>query len=218
MLHIRALFLKILLVLLPALLLSACSSNGPRQIAAYPKTAPQGPVQIYPHLEQIVYRAEMDVTVADVDQAARKAESFASQYSGYLSSSNSFLQDGQRFTTVVLSVPSGNYTGLHDALLKLGTLTDEQVSGDLVPYGPGEISYYSTITVNFSPDAWHLPPISFGSWHPLQTLEKALDFSASIFGFLLDILIWLVVVLGPFLLLGWLALVLIRRSRRARLL
>jgi hypothetical protein len=51
---------------------------------------------------------------------------------------------------------------------------------------------------------------------PLVTLAKAWDVFLYIFGFILDVLIWVTVVGGPFLLIGWIVLKLIRRRQRRR--
>jgi hypothetical protein len=52
------------------------------------------------------------------------------------------------------------------------------------------------------------------AWRPARTLQQAFSVFLSIFGFLTDILIWVVVVVGPFLLIG-LGIGLIIRKRRA---
>ncbi|MBN2550223.1 MAG: hypothetical protein JXB15_13755 [Anaerolineales bacterium] len=61
------------------------------------------------------------------------------------------------------------------------------------------------------PDFPDLPGIG---WNPGRTLRSALGVFLSIFGFLADIIIWLLVVVGPFVLLGWGGMKLARRLRR----
>ncbi len=203
---------------LALLMLAACSGSTPRMIASYPSNSSQPPayrppVPIAP--AQIVYNADIDLAVGDVEAASSQAESLAWRYGGYLDSSETWYQDGKRYATLVLAVPVSNYDGLHSALLGLGTLKSERVTGDLVDYGSGGYPNYSHISLHLQPDGVSLPSLPATGWDPLGTLKSAFAVFVTIFGFLVDILIWILVVAGPFVLIGWIAIALYRRSKRA---
>ncbi len=197
------------------LVLAACQGSRPQMIASYPQNPDSGghpPLQIYP--AQVTYNASMDMAVSDVEEAASQAQSLAQSYGGYLLSSQSWLQDNQEYMTVSLAVPAYNFDALHSALLGLGKLISERVSGELTYTSPGGTPNWSYITLNLQPRNMSFPSFSLGGWHPLATLEKALGVSATIFGFILDVIIWILVVIGPFVLLGWLAYIIFCRIRR----
>jgi hypothetical protein len=77
---------------------------------------------------------------------------------------------------------------------------------------------YSQITLQLRPAAlFHLPsPTAPPFLHPVQTFRRAFVVFLSIFGFLLDILIWIVVVAGPFLLIALGMGAVIRKRRRVK--
>jgi hypothetical protein len=202
-----------------ALLLAACSGSArsePEMIASFPVqhgTAPQ-PINPPPS-GQFVYDASLELEVRDLERAAGRAVDLAYQYDGYLVSSHSWQSGKITHATLVLAVPAANFDSAYNALSKLGDVLNQHISGQWVSSYPGDgWDVYSEITVQLDdPDA--AQPIIFGSWRPLTTLESAWRFFVTIFGFLADVLIWLVVVAGPFLLLAWLVLLAIKKSRRA---
>jgi hypothetical protein len=203
------------LVLLAAL--SACSGAAePRIIASYPQRQPAAlptPYAPPPGRYTVVYNAYLEMEVADVDAAAGRAVQLAYELGGYLTGSQTARYDGGQSATLSLAVPSSRYEDLHRALLGLGSLASETVSGDLT--GPSYIypEPFSQITVHLrSPQLRRLPSIVTG-WRPLATLRNAMRVSASIFGFLADILIWVLVVAGPFVLLAWAAWRIFKRRR-----
>lgn len=198
-----------------AALLSACSGSGPKQIAAAPKG---GPIAVAPRPPQsiiIVYQAYMEFKVSDVDEAAGSATDLVYRYGGYLSASNSWYTDGRKVASLELAVPTTNFEGLRQSLRGLGDLVSESVSGEAIQNGYGGAQYYSTITVQLRPGGLSLPPIDTGGWDPGRTAQNAFDVFLSIFGFLADIIIWLVIVIGPFLAIGLAAGFIIRRMRRS---
>jgi hypothetical protein len=206
------------MVLLGMLLLSlaACSgSSKPQLIASYPSKADTKSQPVAQ--EQFVYDAFMEMEAWDPEAAAERAEERADDYGGYLVSSQSWAQDRQSHIQLVLAVPAPNYEALHQVILDLGTLQNERVSGQWVNsrYG-SDWSVYSEITVTFHPRSAVRPVISTTGWNPVRTLERAWSVFVTIFGFLLDILIWVVVLVGPFILMGLGLRAVIRKLRPVR--
>ena len=191
----RLSFLYMLLILA----LSACSGNSPKPIASYPKQPSEGPKLISPSVE-VVYNASLEITVSNVDRAAQRAEELAYRYGGYLVSSQTWYQDDRQHTSVVLAVPVPNYDLLHNAVLDLGTLASETVTGQLISYAPGGQTNYSYITVHFIPRTFTWPTLPITGWNPARTIENALRVLLTLFGFATDIALWLGIVCGPFFL------------------
>ncbi len=197
--------------------LTACSGGGePQRIASYPAD-PAQPVLISPPAD-VIYNAWLEMDVADVERAAARAEDLAYQYNGYLVSSQTWYQtvEGRerQYCSVVLAVSPANYDRLRSALLKLGTLRHETVNGQLEENGYGRQAR-SYITVNFSPAAWPSWPSwpVIGGWNPQRTIEQAFGVFLTLFGFLADIVLWTVIVIGPFALLGLGAWAAVRKLR-----
>jgi hypothetical protein len=69
--------------------------------------------------------------------------------------------------------------------------------------------------VQFSPGGISLPPIDTSGWRPLNTAENAFQVFLTIFGFLADIVIWILIVGGPFFVIYLLIRVALRRLRRS---
>jgi len=196
--------------------LAACSgASNPQLIAAYPSQAnPKNPPASD---EQFVYDAFMDMEVWNPEAAAERAEERAYAYAGYLVSAQSWTQAGQKHISLVLAVPAPNYEALHQAIQDLGTLQSEHVSGQWVSsrYG-SDWSVYSEITVTFHPLSSDRPVIAAAGWNPVRTLERAWRVFVTIFSFVVDILIWVTVLVGPFILMGLGLRVVIRKLRAAR--
>ncbi len=201
---------RLILSILLGLLLAACSAAGPRQIAVYPADS-HAPQTIAPLPSQFVYDAYMEMEVSDPANASGRAKELAEDYGGYLVSSQTYHWDNKTQVTVVLAVPAGSFERLHTALLRLGNLKNERISGEWEGDGWGA---YSQVTLNFQPSAWALPNLTSG-WDPGRTFRRAAEVFITLFGFLADVLIWAAVVIGPFALLGWGAWALLRRLRRS---
>ena len=193
----------ILIWVFMVVILVACSNtDGLEQIASYPK---EKPIAVYPRTPEslVVYNATFDMDVSNVEHAAERAKEIAFEQGGYLVSINSWFRDGEKHTTVLLAVPAHRFDSTRDDLLRLGTLAGEWISSELVPIGIGEQGTYSQITIYLHPKDSALPEISLPKWRPVRTFGRAWNVFVSIFGFLLDIVIWVIVVVGPFLLIGW---------------
>lgn len=201
-------------LLILSILLGACAGSSPKQIAAAPKDAPIAVAPRPPQGITILYSAYLELKVSDVDQAAQEASDLVYRYGGYLSASNSWYVDNHKVTSLELLVPTVNFEGLRLSLHRLGDLVNESVSGTPIEKGYNDPSQFSTINVQFRPGRIDLPPIETGKWDPGRTISNAFDVFLTIFGFLADIIIWLVIVIGPFLLLALIVRVIIRRLRR----
>ena len=202
-----------ILFLLLSVLLSACAgSSTPKLIGAYPTGGNQNPP--VPHsYDRFVYDGSLELEVASVSKAARQAEGLAYELGGYLSSSSSWKQQGRTVTTLVLCVPAANFENLYYRLLNLGTSLSDSVYGKWVSgYGP---EYYSSITLTLRPRSYGLPELPSFGWNPLRTFEQAFGVFVDIFGFLIDILIWILVLFGPFILIGLGVRALLKRLRKA---
>ena len=183
--------------------LAACSSaGGPEQIAISPQEAP---IATYPRTPDIpvIYHATLDIEVNDVERAAEHAKEIAFGLNGYLVSAQSWYQEGEKHTTVILAVPARNFETAREDLLRLGNLSGEWISSELLAPGRDQWAEYSQITIYLHPRDGGLPDISLPQWRPVRTIERAWQVFLAIFGFLLDVVIWVAVVAGPFVLIGW---------------
>jgi len=195
-----------------ALIFSACSLNQTKQIATFPKES-------LPHIPNpdgmaVLYRAYIELSVADVDLSADRATSFVYQYGGYILSSQSWQTDDRTATTLVLAVPSTNFENLRRSLLSIGELVNESFSGNLMDHPYPRIIPYSHITLQLLPgNPIVLPYVDSHTWNPQRTFQHAFSVFLTIFGFIADILIWIVVVGGPFLLVFLVVRLIIQRIR-----
>ena len=205
------------LIVLLTLGLAACSGAGPQLISTYPKET--GPATYAPPPANllVVYNAYMELEVSNPDVTAEQATRLVYDHSGYLVSSDSWYSDGRKCTTLTLAVPAAQFDSVHNALLNLGKLVREEISGDRVNAGSGADSWttFSNITLQLRPASGgsYISLPSFG-WNPARTFEQAFAVFASIFTCLVDIVIWVVVIIGPFVLMGWGAMALVKRARR----
>jgi hypothetical protein len=190
----------------------ACSSvGGPRQIAAAHHLTP---IAEYPGDNAIIYQATIELQVGDVDAASVRAEDLAQRYGGYLVSSQSWVADGRNASTLELIVLTANFDHLRAALLQLGNLVNETTNGRRVEPPPAR-QPYSSITLHLRPakTPWS-PPAPVGRWDPGRTFQRAFGVFLTIFGFLADILIWGLVVAGPFVVIFFIGWQIARRLRR----
>jgi hypothetical protein len=217
------LFLTIVGALAALSLVAGCSSGGdPRRIASYPsaslpgQTRSPGEYPPDPLPQQLVYFATLALRTRDPVGAAGEAEGLAARYGGYLAASHSWVQSPSRVesVSVTLAVPVYNFDGLRGDLLRLGDLEDERVWGERTGYSASGYPLYSRISVEFRPREADRRGFHLGSWDPGRTFARAMRVSIAIFGFLADILIWVLVVLVPLVLLAWLVVGLVRQIAR----
>lgn len=197
--------MKIRMLLIGLLMMGsllACSAEGgPEQIAVYPK---EQPIAVYPHPAAffLIDNATLDLSVTNVERAADQAKAIAFDRGGYLVSSQSWYQDGKKHVTLVLAVPARYFDTVYADLLRLGSLEGEWIASELAQPARMHEEVFSQITLYFRPQEPRLRAFSLPEWRPVRTFEKAWEVFVAIFGFLVDILIWIAVVLGPFVLLG----------------
>jgi hypothetical protein len=190
---------KRLVIFLTLLTLFAAGCSGaPRQIASYPQ---EKTVAVYPNNGSYVYDAYLEMEVRHPDVTAERAIELTQDYGGYLSNSQSWWLDGEEQFSLELMVPAANFDELYTELQRLGMVTSEHIYSRWDGSGDGW-GVYSHITLQLRSKTSDWPTISLGSWRPLDTLREAWGVSAAIFSFLLDMLIWMVVVAGPFVLIG----------------
>ncbi|MCU0485235.1 MAG: DUF4349 domain-containing protein [Anaerolineales bacterium] len=186
--------------------LSACTGTQPKLIGAYSSAVEPKPLAELPRGEslpgvQFTYEAWITLKVSQVTSTAERAVDLASLHGGYLENSSSLLQDGRTHITLVLAVPAAGFDALREDLIDLGKLENEQVSSD---WTRGDLGWpnYSHITLTLEPRAAATITWPKTRWNPAETFRQALDVFVSIFGFLADLLIWAVVVAGPFVLIA----------------
>ena len=194
-----------------SILAAACSAAGPRQIASYPADSNQGSPVYPPDPSQFVYNATLEMEVFDPVTAASRSKELAEAYGGYLVSSQTYHWDNTVRVSVVLAVPANNFEKLRSSLLRLGKLKQEKVSGEWEEWS---WAAFSEVSVIFQPSALAWPKLPNG-YNPGRTFRQAADVFWSVFGFLGDIIIWLLVVVAPFALIAWGGWRLARRLRRS---
>lgn len=201
--------LKYLLVVCVLLLTAAaCSgSKTPRLIASYPLDGKTSPPTLPPPAQSLrVYNTVVELQVNSVEQAAQTARELAERYNGYLAGWNTWQQDDQTRIQLVLEVPAPSFAALRSDLLGLGELVSESASSAWNPGGYGPNTFAEIIlTLTPQPSIWpafHLPSDWFSAWNPLNTFRQAFGVFWRVFGFGVDLLIWVLVLFGPFILLG----------------
>jgi hypothetical protein len=203
--------LRVPILVILVILVAGCNAlPGPVQLASYPKLTP---IAKYPP-DPIIYQTYIEVLVNDVDRAAEIAMNRASAYQGYLISTDSWYSDGQKVISLQLAVPTYNFENLRNELINLGQVMNENMSGkpaNPLPYD--RYIEYSQITLQLRSTKIYFSPVEPPGWDPTRTLRNAFSVFLSIFGFIADILIWILVVAGPFLLIG-LGIGAILRTRR----
>lgn len=208
---------KIFLILSLALMLIGCSSQGPKLIAEYPAgNQPESHEKVWSPMPEfrLVYYAFLVLEVANLDRAASNAEAIAYESGGYLVRSDSWNREGRKQVTLVFAVPMPNFEEFRRSLLNLGKLQNERVWGEWMQRSPGNLPNYAEVTLQLQSRSLDWPSLPFTGWNPERTFRQALEVFVTIFGFLVDILIWLGVVLGPFVVLAWLGWRLVMRLKR----
>lgn len=208
-------FKSIGLLILLLSLLSACSSatrSTPRPVAlaTYPRVTP---IAIYPAHPDGIVRISIDLLVDDVSQASADAISLAAESGGYLAGQSPWKVADTHLLVIDLAIPQRSYDNFHRQLIKLGEVFSETSWQEPRPGSPIDPTRYLLLTLTLRQDGYHPLPVDSG-WNPGHTLEQAWQVFVSIFSFLVDILIWIVVVVGPFAALAALIYFTVRRLRK----
>ena len=191
----------VLFVVVLTVLLSGCASVLPLQPAAVQAFAT--PVPIYPPRFDQLQHAYLEIISSDVELAAARASRLTAEYGGSLLDSSTWVVNGQHTISLEIEVPGSSFEGLYSALRKLGRLSHEDMFYDEViksrlPYD----MWVARITLRIIPTRSLISPLPNTGWDPSATLQSAFAVFLKIFGFLVDVLIWVLVVAGPFLLIG----------------
>lgn len=176
-----------------------------RQIAVYP--APIPPVE----RSVTVYNLTLEMEVDNVQAASSEASRLNANYGGYLVNSQNWVENGRSVVFLEFAVPDWQSARLHTALLQLGSVTAENFA--TYSYDCAYCQPFAHISLYLRSRARPLPPLPAAGWDPRRTLQAATAVFIRIFGFLADVLIWLVVVGSPFVLAGWGIYALVRRLR-----
>lgn len=218
--------LTVCIVALFVLSLAACAGKTPQPIAVQPMPEAGGPVPLasaplnvppgapQPPTPSIVYDAFIELEVGDPYAVSERAAKLAERYGGYLVDSQSWRSDGQVHVSVTLAAPAPNYAALHADLLDLGKLLSEQVSGRWSRSYDSDWGVTSQITLRLTPASFAWPEFPETGWNPLRTASQAFEVFLTVFGFLADALIWLLVLVGPFVTLALIGRALIRRFNK----
>lgn len=196
-----------ILIVACAVILAACSGgtrSEPEMIASFPSSNVNNPQPVNPPPpEQFVFDAFLELNVSNIRDASGQAIDLVYQYGGTLVSIISWKTGNIAHTKLVLAIPMTYFDKTFNALSELGTVVNQQMNGGWVSSGSGEYwNATSEITLELNERA-SIRSWQIGSWSPLRTLSHAWDVFVTIFGFLADVIIWLVVVLGPFLAIGY---------------
>ncbi len=180
------------------------TSAKPVQIAVYATPPP------FRHTVT-VYNLTLELEVKDTHTAAAEAMRLNTSFGGYLVTNQTWFENGQSVVFLEFAVPDGQSARLHSALLQLGRVIAENYATyahDCLNCQP-----FSHISLYLRSSKPLLSPLPASGWNPVRTLRAALSVFTGIFSVMADGIIWLVVVGGPFVLMGWGLVALARRLR-----
>jgi hypothetical protein len=195
----------IVLLLLASILAGCGASKDANMISSYPvQSSGNTELDSLPYNAIIVYHSQIDLQVSSIPSTVDDIMELAGKYGGYTTYAYIWYLDTEEHATVIVSVPTFNYDPLYDRITRLGNLKDETIIGELssVSNRDGSKLEMSTITVHLTEKAFLTSRPSKG-WRPLNTLANAFEVTETIFRFLFDVFIWIVVIVGPFVLIGW---------------
>jgi len=182
-----------------AVLLSGCGGSGVSIDELRSEYAP--PTRMPYTWVTVVYDASLVLDVWDPDEAASTAAQIAYENGGYLESARSWFDGGDKHVIVVLVVPGPGFDTVYSQVRGLGKVITEQIDGEAESYRePDGDTRFSHITLEFHPRgfAFNIPSPNLNEWRPLRTFQRAFRVFAAIFGFLVDMVIWVLVLIGPF--------------------
>jgi len=179
--------------------LGACAGS-PKLIGSYPVQPPESAS----NQEILDYTARIELDVWDISAAVEIATRLAYDWGGTVLNTDSWGLAGQRCTSLTITVPSSHFEDLRRNLHDLGSLTRENLSGDRSVNLDRFHTRYSTILLTLCSRQPVRVRVPTSTWNPLLTLVKAMEVSRLIITRLIDGLIWIAVIVGPFAFLAWL--------------
>jgi hypothetical protein len=135
--------------------------------------------------------------VARPDHAAYAVVQAVQASGGYVFEQFDHYEKGERHVVIEANVPTNGLKSFEASLASIGNLTGSSPSA----FHSGE--YMTQVRVTLSPK---IPPASYveiRGWRPGETFEAALGVLGSILRVLIDFLIWVGVLIGPFFILGY---------------
>jgi hypothetical protein len=198
-------------LMLLALCLAACAGSAtPQLIASYPgdsqgsnqAASPYGFVPTPGPCSTFI-----EVEVSDLETAVGRVSDLASSYGASISSLQTWTANGRKSTSLTIVVPQTGLYDLRRRLLQLGSPLEDSLLGD--PAYSRLV--YCQISLTLTQESPRHPSIG---WNPILTLKQALCLSVTIFSFVVDALIWIAVVVGPFVLMGLGVRALLRRTSK----
>ncbi|MDX1435353.1 MAG: DUF4349 domain-containing protein [Anaerolineales bacterium] len=198
-----------------AVLFAACSPGGPgpQQIASYPQsTGPDWSLPVQPGGGHLVYSAYIALELRDPEATSNKAIHIARDYGGYLVNSYTSRSNYEESVTVEVHIPPRHFEAARRAFRGLGDIVRETVTGEESSH-PAGWDGYAQITLFLRRQPPRFTVWQDIGWNPGETLSEALKVSGRLLGFTVDLLIWLVVILGPFVLIAGAAVWVARRLR-----
>jgi hypothetical protein len=206
---------KIAWFLALVILLAGCAPGSATLIASYPQTM----ANPRPQPTALNNSSRLALEVDDVPSAATQAIDLAQSYGGWVVDSYCRGEGADQVANLILAMPASGAERLRRALSGLGQVVDQTTWSDQTGcISCAEVSYiYLELTPR--PPVWvDAPPANRDqNWSPAWTFRRAWQVTADIFTFLLDGLIWIGVVAGPFVLIGLGILFLVRRARHKNL-
>lgn len=195
---------SLLALLCLALLAVACDGTQlPQVIASYPRQDPPPP-------NTAVTEAHLELEVRDMDAAVETVEHLAARYGGYVVETQHWGSHETRAATLTVLVPAADFKAFNRALRALGPPTSERLTERVDGYRVRS----TQVRVILRETAPALVAPRRAGWNPVATFRAAFAVFTSVFQVLVDGLIWIVVVAGPFALMALGLLALMRRLRR----
>ena len=197
---------KLLLLLFFALTVAACDgASRPQVIATYPR---QGGAAA----GSIVRSAEVELAVYDAGAAAERVSRLVVTHGGYVVDSQSWTWQGREQARVTVSVPAREFDSFYRALVTFGSVVSERVT-EVVGGNPQR---FTEVSVTLRSSRRPIAPADARGWQPADTFRAAFAVFTRLFQALVDGVIWVAVVAGPFLLMALGLASLVRRLRRGR--
>lgn len=175
------------LILLVALTAACDGASSAQVIATYPRRAEATE-------RSVVQSAEVELSVHDAGEAAEQVSRLVATHGGYVVDSQRWYWQGQEQASVTARVPAAEFTSFYRALLRLGVLVSERVT----EVADGHPERYTHVSVTLRSSPRPIRPDAADGWQPADTVGAAFAVFVHLFQAVVDGLIWIAVVAGPF--------------------